>query len=55
MTSADRNDLMPNQKLEWATPKISLMEAEDTQGKAAVNTGEGRFGPTGGSKTFAPS
>jgi hypothetical protein len=28
------NDLMPAQeKLEWVTPKISLMEAGDTQGK----------------------
>ena len=27
-TAADRNDLMPAQeKLEWVTPKISLMEA----------------------------
>ena len=34
MTSADRNDLVPAQgKLEWVTPKISLMEAEDTEGK----------------------
>ena len=35
MTSAeDRNDLMPAQeKLEWVTPKISLMEAGDTDGK----------------------
>jgi hypothetical protein len=32
MTSADRNDLMPAQeKLEWVTPKISLMEAGDTE------------------------
>ena len=32
-TSADRNDLMPAQeKLEWVTPKISLMVAEDTEG-----------------------
>ena len=31
-TSADRNDLMPAQeKLEWVTPKISLMVAEDTE------------------------
>jgi hypothetical protein len=33
MTSADRNDLMPAQeqeKLEWVTPKISLMEAGET-------------------------
>jgi hypothetical protein len=34
MTSADRNDLLPAQeKLEWVTPKISLMEAGDTEGK----------------------
>ena len=34
MTTADRNDLMPAQeKLEWVTPKISLMEAGETHGK----------------------
>ena len=34
MTSADRNDLGPAQeKLEWVTPKISLMGAEYTDGK----------------------
>ena len=34
MTSTDRNDLMPAQeKMKWVTPKISLMEAEDTEGK----------------------
>ena len=33
MTSTDRNDLMPtHQKLEWVTPKISLMEADKTAG-----------------------
>ena len=33
-TAADPNDLMPAQeKLEWVTPKISLMVAEDTFGK----------------------
>jgi hypothetical protein len=33
MTSADRNDLVPAQeKLEWVTPKISLMGAGDTEG-----------------------
>jgi hypothetical protein len=33
MTSTDRNDLMPAQeKLEWVTPKISLMVAEETAG-----------------------
>jgi len=33
MTSTDPNDLMPAQeKLEWVTPKISLMDAGDTDG-----------------------
>ena len=33
MTSADHNDLMPAQeKLEWVTPKISLMGAGETDG-----------------------
>jgi hypothetical protein len=37
MTSAERNDLMPPQeKLEWVTPKISLMDTQDTLGKSAV-------------------
>jgi hypothetical protein len=42
MTSTtDRNDLMPAQeKLEWVTPKISLMGAEDTEGK---NLGAGEY------------
>jgi hypothetical protein len=50
MTSADRNDLMPAQeKLEWVTPKISLMEAGDTEGKnlyAKETDKENRFGPS---------
>jgi hypothetical protein len=33
MTSPERSDLMPAQeKLEWVTPQISLMEAGDTEG-----------------------
>jgi hypothetical protein len=33
MTSAESNDLVPAQeKQEWVTPKISLMEAGDTEG-----------------------
>ena len=34
MTSADLNDLVPAQqeKLEWITPKISLMDAVGTEG-----------------------
>ena len=34
MNSADRNDLMPapaQEKLEWVTPKISLMDAGNTE------------------------
>jgi len=39
MTSTERNDLMPAQeKLEWVTPKISLMEAEETYGNNKVVT-----------------
>jgi hypothetical protein len=42
MTSADRNDLMPAQeKLEWVTPKISLMGGTgDTAGNKAGTEGE---------------
>jgi hypothetical protein len=40
MTSTDRNDLMPAQeKLEWVTPKISLMVAEETAGSNKVQYG----------------
>ena len=43
-TAADRNDLMPAQeKLEWVTPKISLMGAEDTEGKSAWRAEAGRW------------
>jgi hypothetical protein len=49
MTSADRNDLMPAQleKLEWVTPKISLMDTQDTLGKppAGAET-PGNYGPS---------
>jgi hypothetical protein len=38
MTSTDRNDLMPAQeKLEWVTPKISLMVAAETAGTGKNN------------------
>jgi hypothetical protein len=45
MTSADRNDLMPAQeKLEWVTPKISLMEAGETLGnKLRIYYKENRY------------
>ena len=49
MTTADRNDLMPAQeKLEWVTPKISLMVAEDTEGSGKQSVGiENNFIPIG--------
>ena len=38
MTTTDRNDLVPAQeKLEWVTPKISLMEADMTDGSGKEN------------------
>ena len=41
MTTTDRNDLMPAQeKLEWVTPKISLMDAGDTDGSKNPNISE---------------
>ena len=43
MTSADLNDLVPAQqeKLEWITPKISLMDADKTAGaKQGMHTRE---------------
>ena len=47
-TAADRNDLMPAQeKLEWVTPKISLMEAGDTEGQQ-----KGGGTETGGPQSF---
>ena len=43
-TAADRNDLMPAQeKLEWVTPKISLMDAGDTEGNKFFTTLEGNI------------
>jgi hypothetical protein len=37
MSSTERSDLMPTQeKLEWVTPKISLMDAGDAEGKFVV-------------------
>ena len=45
MTSSDHNnDLVTSQeKLEWVTPKISLMEAENTEGKTDF-AGENKTG-----------
>ena len=38
MTRNDHlQDALPTQKLEWVTPKISPMEAGDTEGKALGN------------------
>jgi hypothetical protein len=49
MTTADRNDLLPAQeKLEWVTPKTSLMEAGDTHSKlpGGIPETQTRFGPS---------
>ena len=52
MTSSESNDLMPAQeKLEWVTPKISLVDAGETEGvktSAGVETGgpKSAFGPS---------
>jgi hypothetical protein len=46
MTSTDRNDLMPAQeKLEWVTPKISQMVAEETAGSKPGTSGENVSSP----------
>ena len=46
----DLKDLVPAQeKLEWVTPKISLMDAGDTEGgKVCRSCGEATFGKTPG-------
>ena len=42
------NDFVPAQeKLEWVTPKISLMEAEDTESKAPGPGEQNSQGPSG--------
>ena len=49
-TTADRNDLMPAQeKLEWVTPKISLMEADETHGSTETTNPTNNRPPTIGS------
>jgi hypothetical protein len=46
MTALDRNDRIPDDapqnkvKLEWITPKISLMEGGDTDGKSTFRESE---------------
>ena len=59
MTSAeDRNDLVPAQeKLEWVTPKITLMGAEETEGKQTHTAESTRNVPNcvGGCWTVGPS
>jgi len=63
MPASDRNDLMPAQeKLEWVTPKISLMGAADSLGKAlrdceAANSAFTSAGPkcTPGAAGYGPS
>ena len=50
MTSSEHNnDLVSSQKkLEWVTPKISMMDAEDTEGKIPdpIREFEGAIGPS---------
>ena len=49
MTSADLNDLVPAlEKLEWVTPKISLMEAMKTDAKVggSIETASQEVGPS---------
>lgn len=55
MTALDRNDRIPDDapqnkvKLEWITPKISLMEGGDTDGKDKVYVTDeaiSTFGPS---------
>ena len=49
MTSEERNKLKPaEKKLEWATPKIALMGAGDTNGKAIYSNDESPKTPGGG-------
>jgi hypothetical protein len=48
MTSTDRNDLMPAQeKLEWVTPKISLMGGGETESKPVRTQFENNTTTTG--------
>jgi len=55
MTALDRNDRIPDDapqnkvKLEWITPKISLMECGDTDAKLIKAKTETKF------NTFGPS
>lgn len=46
--SDDRLDAGASQKKEWVTPKISLMEAGDTEGAKQPQQGETSFGGYGG-------
>lgn len=60
MTSADRNDDLvtaQEKKLEWVTPKISLMGAVDTNGIKVRGYDEGAllYTPLGGGATGGPS
>jgi hypothetical protein len=59
-TAADRNDLMPAQVilgplLEWVTPKISLMDAGDTDGKSIGATERMEFKPFEPDRIYGPS
>jgi|LakMenEpi03Aug12_release.lakeMendotaPanAssembly.Ray.scaffolds.fasta_scaffold3346584_1 hypothetical protein len=49
MTSADRNDFVPapQEKQEWVTPKISLMETGEAEGNKRENAKEYSSGDFG--------
>jgi hypothetical protein len=56
MTSPDLNDLMHTQeKLEWVTPKISLMKAETTDGRTYSYAERTRVQSYVGSYRYGPS
>jgi hypothetical protein len=54
-TNDHLQDAMPTQKLEWVTPKISLMGAGDTSGKSQFQPGEKTLTFGGVQYSYAPS
>ena len=56
-TATDRNDLVPatQEKLEWVTPKISLMDAGETDSKPNFEKEESAVSFGGGIYSFGPS
>jgi hypothetical protein len=56
-SASERHNLMsaPQEKLEWVTPKISLMKAETTDGKTYSYAERTRVQPIVGSYRYGPS